>query len=177
MHANITMPLLVLVAVLAVAGLAGLALRGGAGRTAYVARRRFMSDGEREFFAALNAAVGEGYRVFGQVRMADLFDVAPGISGKARMGALNRVSAKSLDFLVCQADDLTLVAGIELDDRTHGLRKRQERDGFVDGLFASAGVPLLRFKTLRSYEVAAIRSQWEAAVIRPPITELAAEPG
>lgn len=51
----------------------------------------------------------------------------------------SRISQKSVDFLVC-LPDFTIVAAIELDDRTH----RPDKDAQRDSIFASANVPLVR---------------------------------
>lgn len=51
----------------------------------------------------------------------------------------SRISQKSVDFLLC-LPDFTIVAAIELDDRTHRLDKDTQRDS----IFASANVPLVR---------------------------------
>jgi Protein of unknown function (DUF2726)/Topoisomerase DNA binding C4 zinc finger len=41
--------------------------------------------------------------------------------------------------------------GLELDDTSHQLRDRVERDAFVNALFASASLPLLRLPARQSY--------------------------
>ena len=58
-------------------------------------------------------------------------------------------------------DLLTLkpVLVIELDDRSHQRVDRQERDAFVEELFQSTGIPLLRIRTTAAYDPFAIRSQ------------------
>lgn len=42
---------------------------------------------------------------------------------------MNKVFGKSIDFVICDAVILEPVAAIELDDRTHALAHRRERDG------------------------------------------------
>jgi hypothetical protein len=52
--------------------------------------------------------------------------------------------AKHIDFLVCRADTTEPVLAVELDDRSHGRAGRVDRDAFLDGCLAAAGIPLLR---------------------------------
>ena len=78
-----------------------------------------------------------------KVRLADV--VTPKPAGGARWRTLfNKFCAKDVDFLVCRADDLAPLLVIELDDASHGQKKRVERDGFVEVALKSAGVPILR---------------------------------
>ena len=56
-----------------------------------------------------------------------------------RMTLHNRISQKSIDFLVC-LKDFTVVAAVELDDSSH----RFERDAARDQLLESAGIEVLR---------------------------------
>lgn len=57
----------------------------------------------------------------------------------ARRALFNRISQKSVDFLVC-LPDFTVVSALELDDRTHVAAKDARRDA----LLKSAGIPILR---------------------------------
>jgi hypothetical protein len=49
-----------------------------------------------------------------------------------------------VDFLICRNDDWMPMLGIELDDDSHEKAARKQRDMFVNELFASTGIPLLR---------------------------------
>ncbi len=51
----------------------------------------------------------------------------------------------SLDFVVCQKDS-SIVAVIELDDRTHEKEPRQEADAKKNRALSSAGVSLIRWR-------------------------------
>ncbi|MBG0808114.1 DUF2726 domain-containing protein [Methylosinus sp. H3A] len=106
----------------------------------------------------LDEAVGEGYRVFAQVRLAELVDVDLSASNSKRRAAMNRVFGKSIDYLICDSASLEPVAAIELDDKTHALPHRRERDTFVDAVFSEIGIPLLRARARRAYTVAALQT-------------------
>ncbi|MFU8897219.1 MAG: DUF2726 domain-containing protein, partial [Gammaproteobacteria bacterium] len=92
------------------------------------------SPAERSFLGVLQQAVGDQYRVFGKVRVADAASVKPMSDRRAWQRAFNKISAKHFDFLICGSDDLEIVAAVELDDKSHRNRQRQDRDVFLAGL-------------------------------------------
>jgi hypothetical protein len=61
---------------------------------------------------------------------------------------LNRINRLSVDFLVLKRD-ASVVAAIELDDKTHERPDRREADGRKARALAAAGVPLLRWNVTR----------------------------
>jgi len=106
---------------------------------------------ERSFLAALDQALGDQYRVFGKVRLADVIRVKSSLSGSARQQAFNRIQSKHLDFVVCDASDLSVQFVVELDDFSHQQSRRQARDEFLDKALAAAGVPVFHFPVKRTY--------------------------
>jgi hypothetical protein len=112
---------------------------------------------ERSFFSVLAPALGDQFRVFGKVRLADIIKVKPGLSGGARQQAFNRIQSKHLDFVVCDPSDLSVQFVVELDDSTHQQSKRQARDEFLDKALAAAGVPIFHFPVKRTYSAQDIR--------------------
>ncbi|BBU63994.1 hypothetical protein MSC49_39290 (plasmid) [Methylosinus sp. C49] len=124
---------LVVLLILAVVGFIG------SRRPAYL-RGRFLTPNEKRFLAVLDEAVGGGYRVFAQVRLAELVDVDLSATSAKRRAAMNKVFGKSIDFVICDSASLEPVAAIELDDRTHALPHRRERDIFVDAVFSEIGI-------------------------------------
>ncbi len=78
-------------------------------------------------------------RILVKPRLADVFQHA-----KGDLGGFNGISQKHVDFLICRNDDWMPMMGIELDDSSHERADRKKRDMFVNAVFASAGVPLLR---------------------------------
>lgn len=156
--------ILIALGILAVLLLASLASHGR--RPAY-RRGRFLTANEKRFLRALDEAVGEGYRVFVQVRLAELVDVELKARDTMRRAAMNKVFGKSVDFVICNCATMEPVAAIELDDRTHALPHRRDRDIFVDRVFAEIGIPLLRARARRAYSVAMLETMLsEAGVCR-----------
>ena len=50
------------------------------------------------------------------------------------------------------------VTAIEVDDRSHLLPERQQRDAFVNAVFLEIGLPLMRVKARRAYSVDELRA-------------------
>jgi predicted RNA-binding Zn-ribbon protein involved in translation (DUF1610 family) len=119
----------------------------------YEKQKRLLTPAERSFFGVLEQVVGESHRIFVKVRLGDLFKVKAGLSNSGRATAFNKISAKHVDFVICSNESVDVLAAIELDDKSHNLKKRQERDQFVDKVFESAGVPLGHIAAQKSYSV------------------------
>ncbi len=151
-----TFAAIVTVVVLVFSGLTG-------GRRVGYQRGRFLTPNEKSFLRALDVALGVNYRAFAQVRLAELADPADGTNADLRRSALNGVMAKSIDFVICDVLTLDPVAAIEVDDRSHLLPVRRDRDVFVNSVFAEIGLPILRVKAQRSYSVAELRDLFARA--------------
>ena len=134
----------------------------GAGRAGYQ-RGRFLTGNEKSFLMALDVALGENYRAFAQVRLAELANPTLGANSASRRQALIGVMAKSVDFVICDVLTLDPVAAIEVDDRSHLLPERQQRDAFVNAVFLEIGLPLMRVKARRAYSVDELRAMCACA--------------
>jgi predicted RNA-binding Zn-ribbon protein involved in translation (DUF1610 family) len=113
-------------------------------------RDDFLSPAEVSFYQILRTAVGERALVFTKVNLADLFFVATGDHRQNRALA-NRVDRKHVDFLVCDLKTVHPIVALELDDQSHQRADRKTRDEIVDGVFAAAGLPLLRIPAKLGY--------------------------
>ena len=121
------------------------------GKMPYRLRPHFLSPNERSFYRALHHACGANYRIFAQVRLADIMESGLPVRW------FHKIAAKSIDFIVVDAATLEYVAGIEVDDKTHEQRDRRIRDAFVDKVFETAGLPLYRFPAAGRYHADQIR--------------------
>lgn len=80
-----------------------------------------------------------------KVRLADL--VHPYKNDPKFMSHFGRIKAKHVDFVIC--DQLMNVRGIiELDDRTHDRKDRQERDRLVDEILESVGYKIIHTREI-----------------------------
>jgi very-short-patch-repair endonuclease len=124
----------------------------------YVKQATLLTDAERSFLGVLEQAVGERYRVYAQVRLADLISVKPGTEKSKRTSAQNRINQKHADFVLCEPATLAIVCAVELDDSSHQREKRKVRDAFVEQACAAAGLPLARFPAKGAYAIQEVRS-------------------
>jgi very-short-patch-repair endonuclease len=68
----------------------------------------------------------------------------------------NRINRMSLDFLVCLKDS-TVVAAVELDDKTHERASRVEADAKKEKALSAAGIALVRWNVAALPDENAIR--------------------
>lgn len=111
---------------------------------------------ERSFLGVLDQAVGNDFRVFGKVRVADIVAVAKGTPKPQWQSAFNQISAKHFDFVLCRPNDLKPVCVIELNDQSHAKENRQGRDKFLESICTAAGIPLIFFPAKSTYTLAEI---------------------
>lgn len=148
------LPLIVLLIVAAIlVGILKVFLTSKRGPTSFPYERvkSLFSPAERSFLGVLDAAISSEYRIFGKVRTADVLRVTKGINRGAWQQAFNKIQSKHFDFVVCRASDLSIVALIELDDKSHSKSARQSRDRFIESAAQAAGIPLLRVPCKKSY--------------------------
>ncbi|OIO69169.1 MAG: topoisomerase [Zetaproteobacteria bacterium CG12_big_fil_rev_8_21_14_0_65_55_1124] len=135
------------------------------GALPYARKGQLFTKAERSFYGVLKQAVGDRYEIFGHVRLADLLTVKKGLlSNGQRQSAQNKIQSKHCDFVLCDPGDLSIVAGIELDDSSHRAAKRIERDNFINQAFKEAELPLLRIKARASYSSREIAMQLQKAL-------------
>lgn len=86
-----------------------------------------------------------------KVSLGDLFYVQTGDYSQNRVYR-NKIDRKHIDFLLYDPQTLQPILGIELDDKSHERKDRQERDRFVDGVFAAAGLPIAHIPVRPIYQ-------------------------
>ncbi len=137
-----------------------LASRGSEAKQAeqmpYRARQFLLTKTEASFCHTLRRAVGDRFAIAMKVRLADVLKCDAKENWQRHQ---NRINSKHLDFVLCAPNTMGIVAGIELDDRSHGRSKRQQRDAFLDAAMQAANLPLLRFPAQAHYDVNAIAQQ------------------
>jgi uncharacterized small protein (DUF1192 family) len=117
------------------------------------------SAAERSFYGVLTLAAAENAVVFGKVRIADILKPQRQPTRKEWQQAFNKISAKHFDYVLCRPDDLSIISVIELDDKSHELKKQVVRDQFVEEACKSAGIQLHRFKASNSYTVSEVKER------------------
>jgi Protein of unknown function (DUF2726)/Topoisomerase DNA binding C4 zinc finger len=134
----------------------------------FESRGELFTPAERSFLGVLQQALGEEFAIFGKVRLGDVVQPVKGLSNGQRQSARNKINLKHLDYLICRADNLSLVAAVELDDKSHQRKERGERDTFVEQALKSAGIPLLRFPAKKGYELIEVKAKLNEVVRREP---------
>jgi len=117
----------------------------------YHLRDDFLSPAELSFYHVLQSTVADwAVVVCPKVSLGDLFFAKTGDYGQNRSW-MNRIDRKHVDFLLCELKTVRPMLGIELDDASHRKTKREERDQFVEQVFAAAGLPLARVSVQAQY--------------------------
>lgn len=123
----------------------------------YRTRDDFLSPAEQSFYLVLRAATTDWATICLKVGLGDIFYVKSSDPSIFRT-ATNRIDRKHVDFLLCDPNKLHPMLGIELDDRSHQRADRQERDDFVEHVFAAAQLPLARLPVRRAYPLGELRA-------------------
>jgi hypothetical protein len=156
---------LITLAIVAAAGMGALAflksrLPAGGVDDAKFKPKALLTSNELEFLGCLESAVPE-LRFCPQVSMGALLDPAASRKdGKAYFRARGMFSQKIVDFVAQRRTDGSIVAVIELDDRTHD----NDKDAKRDAMLASAGYKIVRWNSKAKPDAATIRSQ----LVPPP---------
>jgi hypothetical protein len=116
----------------------------------YSFRKSFFNRTELAFYRSLKQAVSDRYSVFAKVRLLDLCTIPQ----NSVYSAMNRVSKKHVDFLLCDPSTFEPVAAIEVDGPSHQRADRVERDAFVDDFFDQIDLPLIRVAAAYWFEPA-----------------------
>lgn len=100
-----------------------------------------LSSVEQILFHRLTSSLPD-HIILAQVQLSQILGVEKG----ANFGIWhNKINRMSVDFLICQKDS-TILAAIELDDKTHLKQSRVEADTKKDKALTDAGVKLIRWQ-------------------------------
>jgi len=132
----------------------------------YRVRDDFLSPAEASFYHVLKSMLGERLLICPKVSLAELFFVAQGDSHQTYQ---NKIDRKRVDFLLCQPQTLKPILAIELDNAIHRRGDRQERDAFVEQVFAAAGLSLARVPARAAYDTRELASLFQAAMQSTPV--------
>lgn len=111
-----------------------------------------LSQPEQVLYHRLLAAMPECI-VLAQVQLSRVLGVKKGFNFREWN---NRIDRMSLDFVVCLKDS-TIVAAVELDDKTHEKASRIEADAKKQKALSAAGVALVRWNVSALPDENAIR--------------------
>lgn len=132
--------------------------RGLEGEWPYFAKKPLTEVEQVLYFRLFRALPGQ--IVLAQVGLSRLLGVK---QGPRSLAAFNRISAMSVDFVIC-AKDSTVLAVIELDDATHARADRGAADAKKDKALAAAGLRIIRLQAKALPDEAGIK----ALLAEPP---------
>jgi predicted RNA-binding Zn-ribbon protein involved in translation (DUF1610 family) len=111
-------------------------------------RDDFLSNSEHSFYLVIKSMMGTYFTICPKVSMSDIFYV---IKPNENVSFYNKINRKHVDFLICDTETMKPRFAIELDDKSHNRHDRMERDEFVEELFETANLPLVRIPVRPTY--------------------------
>jgi len=117
-----------------------------------------ITPAEQKFLSVLDDAVGARARIFCMVRVADILKPKKTLDQKDKRVLLNKTSQKHFDFVLCDPVSLRPLCVIELNDKSHQRKDRQDRDKFLASACESADLPLHFVKVSKQYQIPEIAS-------------------
>lgn len=112
------------------------------GRPRYRKTAALLTASERSMVKSLQEMVGSGMKVYPNVRLFDLLELAGG--REENNGPLAaRVRSEVVDFVVCDAATTTPTLVVEMRRAEEPSADIRDRNDFVDWILQSAGLPLL----------------------------------
>jgi Protein of unknown function (DUF2726) len=127
----------------------------------YCMREDFLSPAETSFYLVLKSVVGAGLVICPQAALSAIFFVPRSEYSQAYQ---NKIDRKRVDFLLCNPKTLKPVFAIELDDSSYTRPDRQEQDAFVEEVFATAHLPLVRIAARQAYNTSELIALFQAAM-------------
>lgn len=111
-----------------------------------------LSEPEQILYHRLVAALPQ-FIVLAQVQLSQILGVKDGVNF---LKWNNRINRMSIDFIVCLKDS-SIIAAVELDDKTHEKASRIEADARKEKALSAAGIELIRWHVSELPDERAIR--------------------
>lgn len=121
-------------------------------RKYYRPRRYVTTLNELHFYEVLLEIAEElDLFIFCQVALYSIIETRKNLDYSTQTKFFNKISRKSIDFVLVDKNTCRIKLCIELDDDTHYRKKRIERDKFLKELFEQLEVNLLRYPSCYVY--------------------------
>lgn len=118
----------------------------------YKPKRYVITLNELNFYNTLMEIAKEmDLVVFSQVSLYNILETKDNLDYRTKTIYFNKIASKSIDFVLVNKKDCKIKLCIELDDNSHKQEKRIERDKFINELFKSLEINLLRYPTYKVY--------------------------
>ncbi len=106
-----------------------------------------VTNAEQSFFKRIEGVISDEYYVFPQIPLSALVDHK--VVGQNWKSAFAHVNRKTIDYVICDRDNLKPLLAIELDDWSHDKDDRINRDFEVERILKESGLPLVRFRDIK----------------------------
>lgn len=95
--------------------------------------RKFLLTKNEYYFYKQLKEIAEKFNlcILAKVRLADLIEVNNDVKGKDKLKYFSKIKSKHIDFVLCEKDNLYPKLLIELQDSSHNLQDRKDRDEFI----------------------------------------------
>jgi len=103
------------------------------------AKTYLMTPSEQRFFEEIQKVFKEKYLIFSQVSLAAIINIKE--NQLDRFERRNIINKFYLDFVICDKKSTKSLLVIELNDKTHILSSRKERDTYIKSLLDSSKIP------------------------------------
>lgn len=123
----------------------------------FTKRTYLFTQVERSFQQLLEKAVGQDYKIVNRVKLADMLELRANTDVKTKRSALIKLNAKYIDYVLVNAEDLSIVAAIDLVNNTSAEGHKAVPDWFVGGSLEASGIPYVRMKIKAGYTIADIQ--------------------
>jgi very-short-patch-repair endonuclease len=120
----------------------------------YVKNNYLMTKAEHEFFKVLQQVVQDKYYIVPQVQLSKVIRVNKYEKFKYKYS--NMIDRKSVDFVLFEKETFSPYLVIELDEESHQLPKREDRDHFVNAIMKKTGLRIEHIKTAYQYDISEI---------------------
>lgn len=108
-------------------------------------KKYLLTKNEWAFYKKIKPICDENkLHIISKVRLADLVEVSKEVNGKDKQKYFNKIKNKHIDFVLCNPENLAVIALIELDDSSHQREDRVKRDIFVNSLCDKVGYKIIR---------------------------------
>jgi len=115
----------------------------------YEQKSEYLTKAELVFLKVLRQAINGSYEIVTQVPLGSIVRVKS--NSKNYYKYYNQIDRKILDFVLFDKSNFKPLLVIELDDSSHNLPDRKNRDKFVDKVLGVVKIPILHLPTRYSY--------------------------
>ncbi len=137
----------------------------------YVKNRELFSPAERSLLRLLEQAAGEKYRVLPRVQAADIVSVRLMPEQSAFLRAVDQISVRSFDFVLCDKEYLSIDCAIKVNDASSAPQANDQSDTFLEGLCKAIALPLVQIEAPNDLSVSELRKEIHLALNQITETE------